>query len=57
MAAQLGLTALFALAAERFALLRIALNNVSDSLLFPNVHSPDRLLRQVRNEAYWRKLS
>ena len=57
MAAQLGLTALFALAAERFALLRIALNNVSDSLLFPNVHSPDRLLRQVRNEAYWRKPS
>ena len=55
MAAQLGLTALFALAAERFALLRIALNNVSDALLFPNVHSPDRLLRQVRNEANWRR--
>ena len=57
MAAQLGLTALFALAAERFALLRIALNNVSDALLFPNVHSPDRLLRQVRNEARWRRSS
>ncbi len=55
MAAQLGLTTLFALAAERFALLRIALNNVSDALLFPNVHSPDRLLRQVRNEAHWRR--
>jgi hypothetical protein len=55
MSAQLGLTALFALAAERFALLRIALNNVSDALLFPNVHSPDRLLRQVRNEAHWRR--
>ncbi len=57
MAAQLGLTALFALAAERFALLRVALNNVSDALLFPNFHSPDRLLRQVSNEANWRKSS
>src|SRR5918998_6468042 len=57
MAAQLGLTALFALAAERFALLRVALNNVSDVLFFPNVHSPDRLLRQVRNEAFWRRSS
>jgi len=57
MAAQLGLTALFALAAERFALLRVALNTVSDALLFPNFHSPDRLLRQVSNEANWRKSS
>jgi hypothetical protein len=54
MAAQLGLTALFALAAERFALLRVALNRVSDSLLFPNVHSPDRLMRQVRDQSRWR---
>jgi hypothetical protein len=55
MAAQLGLTALFALAAERFALLRVALNSVSDALLFPNVHSPDRLLRQVRDQARWHR--
>jgi hypothetical protein len=55
MAAQLGLSPLFALAAERFALLRIALNGISDSLLFPNVHSPDRLMRQVRNEGRWRR--
>lgn len=55
MAAQLGLTTLFALAAERFALLRVALNNVSDALLFPNVHTPDRLMRQVRNAARWRR--
>ncbi len=54
MAEQLGLAALFGLAADRFALLRIALNNVSDSLMFPNVHSPERLMRQVRNEARWR---
>jgi hypothetical protein len=57
MSTQLGLTALFALAAERFALLRIALNNVSDVLFFPNVHTPDRLLRQVRDEARWRRTS
>ena len=55
MAAQLGLTTLFALAAKRFALLRVALNTVSDSLLFANVHSPERLMRQVRNEARWRR--
>jgi hypothetical protein len=54
MSAQLGLTAVFALAADRFALLRVALNRVSDSLLFPNVHSPDRLLRQVKDESRWR---
>ena len=54
MARQLGLTTLFSLAAERFALLRVALNRVSDSFLFPNHHSPDRLLRQVRDETRWR---
>jgi hypothetical protein len=55
MAAQLGLTTLFALAAERFALMRVALNNVSDSLMFANVHTPERLMRQVRNETRWRR--
>jgi hypothetical protein len=54
LAAQHGLAALFALAAERFAVLRVALNNVSDRLLFPNRHSPDRLMRQVRDGVKWR---
>lgn len=54
LAAQHGLAALFALAAERFAVLRVALNNVSDRLLFPNHHSPDRLMRQVRDGVRWR---
>lgn len=49
-----GLALLFALAAERFPVLRIALNRISDGLLFPHNHSPDRLLRQVRDEARWR---
>ena len=54
MAEQLGLAAVFGLAADRFALLRVALNNISDSLMFPNIHSPERLMRQVRNETRWR---
>ena len=54
---QYGLTALYATAAERFGLLRTALNSVSDSLFFPNVNTPERLMRQVRDEARWRRLS
>lgn len=54
LAAQHGMTALFADAAEKFAVLRLALNNVSDRLLFPNVHSPERLMRQVRSESQWK---
>ena len=49
-----GLALLFAAAAERFPVLRIALNRLSDSLLFPECHSPERLMRQVRDEARWR---
>lgn len=50
-----GLSTLFHDAAERFGSLRMALNGISDSLLFPNHHSPDRLMRQVRDEARWRR--
>jgi hypothetical protein len=52
-----GLTALYATAAERFGLLRSALNSVSDSLFFPNLNTPERLMRQVRDEARWRRQS
>jgi hypothetical protein len=44
-----GLGPLFAAASERFPRLRVALNRVSDRLLFPHVHSPERLMRQVRD--------
>jgi len=54
LAAEHGLAPLFSAAADRFALLRLALNSISDSLLFPNHSSPDRLMRQVRDEARWR---
>ena len=52
-----GLTALYATAAERFGLLRTTLNSVSDTLLFPAINTPERLMRQVRDEARWRRLS
>lgn len=54
LAAQHGMSELYASAAERFPLLRTALNAVSDRLLFPDIHSPERLMRQVRDEARWR---
>lgn len=42
-----GLRTLYAMAALRFETMRAALNNVSDRMLFPNVHAPERLMRQV----------
>jgi hypothetical protein len=48
-----GLATLYATAAERFGLLRSALNDVSDALLFPDRYSPERLMRQVRMEGKW----
>jgi hypothetical protein len=53
MAAEHGMAPLFLAAAERFAVLRQALNNISDTMLFPHRHSPEKLMRQVRNEARW----
>jgi len=49
-----GLATLYHEAAQRFAAMRLALNAVSDSLFFPNNNSPDRLMRQVRDEGRWR---
>jgi hypothetical protein len=45
------LAELYARAADAFGVLRIALNRVSDRLLFPHWHSADRLLRQVKDGA------
>ncbi|MES2522908.1 MAG: hypothetical protein V4617_09445 [Gemmatimonadota bacterium] len=53
MATERGMTPLFLAAAERFAILRLALNRVSDRFLFPHVHTPERLMRQVRDETRW----
>ncbi|MBL0169136.1 MAG: hypothetical protein IPP90_00195 [Gemmatimonadaceae bacterium] len=49
MAVEHGLAPLFGAAADRFPRLRRALNSVSDRLLFPHVHTPERLMRQVRD--------
>jgi hypothetical protein len=53
MASEHGLDLLFALAASRFEIMRVALNRLSDRLLFPNVHSPERLMRQVSDSVRW----
>lgn len=53
-AQQYGMTEVYAAVAARFGLLRVALNTISDSLLFPNVHTPERLMRQVEDEARWK---
>lgn len=57
LATEHGLATLYSAAAERFPLLRVALNRVSDRTLFANRYSPERLMRQVRDEARWKLLS
>lgn len=51
LAEQHGLRTLYSSAATRFEVLRAALNNLSDRLLFPNVNTPERLMRQVATGA------
>jgi hypothetical protein len=57
LATEHGLATLYSAAAERFPLLRVALNRVSDRTIFANRYSPERLMRQVRDEARWKLLS
>jgi hypothetical protein len=54
MAEQYGMADVYSAVAERFGLLRVVLNTLSDTLLFPNVHTPERLMRQVEDEARWK---
>lgn len=49
LASEYGVVQLFGTVAEHFAQVRIALNGISDTLLFPHQSSPDRILRQVSN--------
>lgn len=51
LASEHGLDLLFTLAAARFEVMRVAFNRLSDRLLFPNVNSPERLMRQVADSA------
>jgi hypothetical protein len=57
MASEYGLGPLYEAVAERFGVVRCALNRVSDRLLFPHRHTPERLMRQVRDEARFRLAS
>jgi hypothetical protein len=57
LAGEHGLAPLYAAAAERFAVLRLALTNLSDWLFFPNIHTPERLMRQVADETRWKLAS
>jgi len=50
-----GMSGLYSSVAEHFGMLRTALNSVSDTLFFPSVNSPERLMRQVADEARWRR--
>ena len=56
LAREQGVAALLTLAADRFSTLRVALNTVSDRLLFPDINTPERLMRQVRGNTLlaWR---
>jgi hypothetical protein len=49
-----GMAELYAAIAERFATVRLALSMFSDALLFPDVNTPERLMRRVRDETRWR---
>jgi hypothetical protein len=51
---QYGMSETYAHIAARFGVLRVALNTLSDTLFFPNVHTPERLMRQVEDEARWK---
>ena len=53
LAGQYGMSDVYASVAERFGLLRAVLNRLSDLLLFPHNHTPERLMRQVTDEARW----
>src|ERR1700741_3715598 len=53
-AEQYGMAELYSSVAARFGLLRVALNTLSDALMFPNVNTPERLMRQVQDEARWK---
>ncbi|HJQ22154.1 MAG TPA: hypothetical protein VJ867_17585 [Gemmatimonadaceae bacterium] len=54
LAHQYGMAETYAAIAARFGVLRVALNSISDRLFFPNVNTPERLMRQVQDEGRWK---
>ena len=53
LAEKFGLDQVLRSAGQRFAELRIALNRMSDRLMFPHFSSPDRLMRQVFDDFHY----
>ena len=49
-----GMSTLYGHAADAFPRLRRALNALSDTLLFPHVQTPERVMRQVRDDVLLR---
>lgn len=47
LAARFGLAGIYRAAAERFPALRTAFNRLSDRVFFPNVFTPDKILRSL----------
>lgn len=54
LASEHGLDGLLSRTADRFPVLRRALNRVSDTVIFPHHHTPERLMRQVADDLRWR---
>ena len=50
LAKEAGVSDFYALAAERFRVMRIALTSVSDALLFPHSNSPTSIIRRVEDD-------
>lgn len=50
LAQEAGISDFYALAADRFRVMRIALTSVSDALLFPNSNSPTSIIRRVEDD-------
>lgn len=47
LAARFGVASIYRAAADRFPTLRVAFNRLSDRLFFPNVTTPDKILRNL----------
>jgi len=47
LAEHLGVATIYRAAAERFPTLRVAFNRLSDRVFFPNVSTPDKILRNL----------
>jgi hypothetical protein len=47
LAAQFGVATIYRAAADRFPTLRVAFNRLSDRVFFPNVNTPEKILRNL----------